>query len=162
MDRTNHELVTVGLSILTGGIVVPVAAAIADPAVLDYAVLTVSIGASLGSLLVPAALFARWDMECRASFAWVVVPTAVLTWLASDMRDAGVGFLVSVATYITTCVLVGLVALPRRRRLNWYYSGCCSNCGYDVRGLEGPKCPECGKDTTIKPRWRVPPEVMRP
>ncbi len=38
----------------------------------------------------------------------------------------------------------------RRRRKR----GCCTNCGYDLRMLEEPRCPECGTSTAVKVEQR--------
>ncbi|MFG0244099.1 MAG: hypothetical protein ACF8R9_15040 [Phycisphaerales bacterium JB054] len=160
MNSTQHSLTSIGLSVAAGA-VFGLLASVGDPFVQDFFPFAMFVGGVVGFVLSPAAGWARADAECRASFAWFVVPTAVLTWVASEMRGAGMSFLVSVETYIVTCVIVGLLALPRRRRLNWYAGGCCSSCGYDVRGLEGPKCPECGEIARVRPRVRVPLDVLR-
>lgn len=153
MARTRHELASVGLSVLAG-MVFAMLACLGD----------------IGLVLSPAALFARWDKECRVSFAWVVVPTAAVTlcvslviFLSSLEVGAGLvsGFLVSVPTYLLACVVVGLLAIPRRRRLRWYESGCCSHCGYDVRNLREERCPECGKVARLRPPMRVAANVLR-
>jgi hypothetical protein len=39
---------------------------------------------------------------------------------------------------------VWLVFWVRRRR--WRRAGCCRECGYDLRGSPGPRCPECGRE----------------
>ena len=38
------------------------------------------------------------------------------------------------------------------RRRNWpvYSAGCCKKCGYDLRMLDAPRCPECGTPFTQK------------
>ncbi|QKK09270.1 MAG: hypothetical protein HND58_14630 [Planctomycetota bacterium] len=160
MNSTQHSLTSIGLSVAAGA-AFGLLSSTGDPLVQDFFPIAVFVGGVVGFVLSPAAGWARADAECRASFAWVVVPTAVLTWSASEMRGAGVGFLVSVATYLISCSIVGLVAMPRRRRLNWYAGGCCSSCGYDVRGLEGPKCPECGEIARVRPATRKTAAVLR-
>jgi hypothetical protein len=42
-------------------------------------------------------------------------------------------------------IVAGLLFLRRHRRLNHRRKlGLCLDCGYDLRGLESPRCPECG------------------
>jgi|GEM_PF-2689821 len=161
MDRTEHTLLSVKVSALAG-MLFAVLSGIPDPSLYPFLFPMLIVGVVIGFVLSPAAVWARADPECRPSFAWVVAPTAALTFLASaGWRDMWLAFLVSVATYLVTCLIVGLVAVPRRRRLNWYIDGRCTVCGYDVRGLEGPKCPECGEIARVRPRVRVPLDVLR-
>jgi len=61
-------------------------------------------------------------------------PGSAIQWYGSIYGPwlVGVGFVV---------VLVrGLVFVPRRSE-----RGLCRGCGYDLRGLPEPRCPECGK-----------------
>ena len=160
MDSTAHTLSSAGVSALAG-MLFAVLSGLPDPLLYPFLLLMLIVGAVLGLALSPLAIWARADRACRLSFAWVVAPTAALTWLASAVGGVWIGFLVSVVTYGVTCVVVGFLALPRRRRLRWYIDGRCSSCGYDVRGLEGPKCPECGEIARVRPRVRVPLDVLR-
>lgn len=35
----------------------------------------------------------------------------------------------------------------QRRRRRWVRQGRCLHCGYSIRGVPSPQCPECGKST---------------
>ena len=41
--------------------------------------------------------------------------------------------------------------LRLRSRLGFALAGCCIHCGYSLRGLPEPRCPECGRPTTLEP-----------
>jgi hypothetical protein len=65
---------------------------------------------------------------------------------------AGIGFLALVV------YLVFGVILTRRadRRVRLLESGCCVNCGYDLRGTtDRCRCPECGTPYEIYARCRI-------
>lgn len=119
------------------------------------------VGAIVGFVLSPAAAIALADSECRPSFGWVFWPTLAAASIPSVFSDAGVGFLSSVASYVTSAIVVGVVARLRRRRLSWHRAGRCSSCGYDMAGLEAQTCPECGCNGRVRPYVRVPPDVLR-
>ncbi len=161
MGQVKHEMASFALSVLAG-MVLAVTAIISDRFAIPYAIIALPVGAGAGVVLLPAALFARWDAECRLSFLWVVVPSTVATFLGSVVGGVPLGALVSVPAYLISCGVVGGLAIPRRRRLNWYRSGYCSTCGYDVRGLGGDLCPECGNIARVRPKIRVGREIMRP
>lgn len=119
-------------------------------------------GALVGLFLSPAAIFALADRETRPSFAWVVVPTCTVSFIASIARGPFFAVLATAVVYAALAGAVSVVAGRRRSRLRWHEAGLCGYCGYDVRGLKGQTCPECGGNTTIRPRWRVPIAVLRP
>jgi len=59
-----------------------------------------------------------------------------LTWVAWFIAYTTVFTLV---THAPTCVLDHV-----RRRRDARLQGCCRTCGYSLRGLDRPRCPECG------------------
>ena len=67
--------------------------------------------------------------------------TPALTWV--EMLIAGIWFfLVLLAVYPVTFLL----STPRRRRRQRMEQGLCVRCGYDLRGSESSRCPECGDE----------------
>lgn len=149
MDRELHNAHSVGLSVLAG-CVFAMAAALGDPfALIAFAI---PLGAILGFVCAPAAIYARADIECRRTFLLAVVPTTTVSWAASLLGGPFVAILATLVVYVGSCVGLGLLAVRTRRRLNWDHSNRCTTCGYDMQGLDGVTCPECGRDTTIKPR----------
>lgn len=129
--------------------------------VADFLLFAWIAGGVIGMLTCPAAGVALADPECRPSFGWVFWPTLVVATLGGAMGGPALAVIASVAVYIGSAVAVGLLARPRRRRLNWYRTGRCSSCGYDMAGLEAQTCPECGCNGRVRPYVRVPPDVLR-
>ena len=37
-----------------------------------------------------------------------------------------------------------------RRQRSWRSEQRCAHCGYSLRGIEGPQCPECGKSNQLR------------
>ena len=70
-----------------------------------------------------------------------------------DMRVAGVAFphwVVCVAALIYPIAVLVRRLVARRRR-----PGHCVKCGYDLRGLPEPRCPECGTGFDLRERPAV-------
>ena len=72
------------------------------------------------------------------------------------LRPSGLGFMpdadIVVADWVLFLFSAGLAAYlfgnaPRRR-----HPGCCSNCGYDLRGNDFGRCPECGTRFVVSGR----------
>ena len=57
---------------------------------------------------------------------------------------SGPGWLIALFPFLYPTVLVFRGPLRRRRRRR---RGLCLKCGYDLRGLPEPRCPECGTPT---------------
>jgi len=83
--------------------------------------------------------FPRWAVRAENFFCHVVT----LDWTT---EGSGMGCL-ALAIFafwagIPVCILgvVLMITLPRKTR-----PGYCRKCGYDLRGLSQPRCPECGK-----------------
>ncbi len=70
------------------------------------------------------------------------------------------GFTVMVPLWLPAALFLvahlGL-ALPRRRLANRRRAGSCLACGYNLRGLQDPRCPECGVAFDPAERRRVRP-----
>jgi hypothetical protein len=70
----------------------------------------------------------------------------------------------AILSLINAWVVIGLAAVmgtlvairqwQTLRRENWIQTGCCAQCGYDLRAT--PRiCPECGRDARLdEPTWR--------
>lgn len=152
------------LSILTSvacGCVFAVAAALPDSEVVLVLPIGIFVGGFIGAVLSPAAIFAMAIEECRPSFVWVCLPTAAVTFLGSIIGGPVPGSLVSVIAYVSLCIIVGAVAIRRRKHLKWYRNGRCSTCGYDMSGLDEALCPECGHIARLRPMIRVPNKILR-
>ncbi len=161
MDRVAHTNASIGLS-MTAGSIFAVAAALAEPAALAVLPIPVIVGGFLGLICAPAAVYARHDMECRPSFLLAVLPTAATSFLACAVGGPGVAVLATFAVYSISCITLGLVARRSRRRLIWYHSNRCTTCGYDMTGVPTERCPECGNTARVRPRIRLPAEMLRP
>lgn len=161
MNAAGRTIVSIWASICSG-CVFAVIAAIGVPEALIFFEVVLFIGGTIGLITSPAAVYALALPECRPSFAVVVTPTCAVAFAGSVLGGPGVAIVATALVYVVLCLVVGTVALRRRKHLEWFFGHGCPGCGYDMRGLEGGTCPECGKGTSIKPRWRVPLEVMRP
>lgn len=53
--------------------------------------------------------------------------------------------------FLTGVIILVLLQGPGR---HWWrlHRGCCTSCGYDLHGLHGRRCPECGSAYTPRPR----------
>lgn len=75
--------------------------------------------------------------------AWTFVGAGVSSSILTAYRETPLtSYLNSVAFFGGLLIVIGsLFALPR---LPVWESGCCVQCGYSLRGLPLPRCPECG------------------
>lgn len=58
---------------------------------------------------------------------------------------------VAAAAFLLVCLVLLPVIETRARRRRRLAAGCCTRCGYDLRGSDGTSCPECGAMRTKKP-----------
>lgn len=161
MDGGVHTTHSVGLSMLAG-IFFAFAAAFGSPIALIVLPIPVVLGAMFGLVCSPAAVYARADMECRPTFITAVLVPAHVAWVASLLGGPIVAVVATFVVYVGSCVGLGLLARRARRRLEWYRSNRCTTCGYDMTGLPPERCPECGNIAGVRPRIRVPMEMLRP
>lgn len=161
MDRGLHTTHSVGLSILAG-CVFATAAAFGWPIALIVLPVPVMLGAMLGLVCSPAAVYARADIECRPSFLAAVITTTPIAWVASMVGGPFISIAATFVAYVGSCVGLGLLARRTRRRLDWYTSNHCTTCGYNMTGVPTERCPECGAIARVRPRIRVPSNVLRP
>lgn len=151
---------SVGISVASGCAFAFVAAMAIPEALLVFPIPMIA-GAVIGLVTSPAAVFALALPACRPSFAWVFAPTAAVSLVGCLIGGPAAAIAGSVPVYVGLCVTLGVVAFRRRRHLVWFEAGRCPACGYEMAGLGTVTCPECGCDTTIKPRWRTPAAMMR-
>lgn len=48
------------------------------------------------------------------------------------------------ADWVLAWLVISLAVFFRKRRWPVYPAGCCRKCGYNLTGVERPRCPECG------------------
>lgn len=75
---------------------------------------------------------------------------AAIGWLVNRGIGAAIGGVCAmlVSTFLSGVVLMVLGwvrATSRRKRRYGLLNQACARCGYDLRGLQTPQCPECGK-----------------
>lgn len=119
------------------------------------------IGGAIGFVMSPLAYAALADSECHVSFGWVFWPTFWATALIS-VADPALGMFASVIVYASANIGAAAVAAVRRRQLDRYNAGHCTFCGYDLSGVSGEICPECGRGPSVRPAIRVSKAVLRP
>jgi hypothetical protein len=113
------------------------------------------IAVALGCLLPNVRDRTRDGMRAGAppSLAWWVVAASgiLLRGIASELgliaRLGSTLNIMSVMMFATVMLLP--VATPHRRRVARRADGValrCTNCGYDMEGVPGAVCPECGED----------------
>ncbi len=104
-------------------------------------------------LILPCTMFALWSIRMVPMYCLSTFLSYLLLAVVSLCGNLLAGFIAGMMLYIILCCLTGIIGVYDRKHLDWYYNGCCPSCGYDMAGLETHTCPECGRDTTIKPRW---------
>jgi hypothetical protein len=101
-------------------------------------------------------IFLKGDHSKRSQQFWVL---AIL-----GASAAGWVLLVFLFSFFNVWLFLGLTAAlgavvfvkdrKQRQRQHWLDTGCCGNCGYDMRGTPD-RCPECGRDASLdEPTWR--------
>jgi hypothetical protein len=116
-------------------------------------------GMFVGAIFVPGMRDSDRDLTRATArpgtWWWVAVAgIAVLLAVASQVRvlnwtDAQPRVLWGVAIAALTTGLAMPVRTPRKRRVPRRADGValrCTNCGYDMEGVPGAVCPECGED----------------
>lgn len=106
------------------------------------------IGAVVGLIMAPALIIARESSGHPLVLPFIFTPT-LLTSLGVGFvtTESSWTFLVPCGVYLVTCLTAGQVF--RRPVIP---PGCCRGCGYDMRGLTGPRCPECGWRRVVRRR----------
>jgi ribosomal protein L37E len=94
----------------------------------------------------PPGPFDPYAIEPGATAFTVSVGLAEIGFLGIATRPVFPGFLVLVASvYVVLLAGAGLRRLPRILRAKRH--GFCRQCGYDLAGIEGKVCPECGMNS---------------
>lgn len=126
-------------SILAWG---PVLAGSVDP---FYALIAGAI--FLGSLSTPVAILAPFGSQRRI---WLTLPACLMQAIS---LWAGVVFLqwpwqpLGIAILATTgLATIALLRKPLSRETDGFT---CAGCGYDLTGLDGSRCPECGRPSRM-------------
>jgi hypothetical protein len=69
----------------------------------------------------------------------------LVTWFqGSLLRKLLITLLSFAAIWLISCTVLSAVVFLRNRYRPIYPAGLCTVCGYDLRGLSEPRCPECG------------------
>ena len=70
------------------------------------------------------------------------------TWRSLQMEDAieqiGFHLVLAIPLFVYALRWLPFLIPGYRRRLIWAKTGCCLNCGYDLRAASNSMCPECG------------------
>ena len=94
--------------------------------------------------------FAAW---CGQFVLGLVVSVPSLPQI--DVRSLLVFWAMNVVyLWVVPFVVLGAVVYVRNRYWPVYPAGCCGKCGYDLRGLPLPRCPECGTPFDPKDAFR--------
>ncbi len=85
----------------------------------------------------------------RSESGWggFYVKTVPLGWLRPVLARGGGAPFWAPAFLLLAVSVPGLLAGPLRRR-RWRRQGRCMACGYPLKGLPDPRCPECGRPAT--------------
>lgn len=124
---------------------------------------TVGVSSRYAALLVPVIYLAALAAICYpwrryknvltvtlvAAFCWTVADAGMVPATSRALHTSW--FFVCVA--VVRCIVVWAVSFGllcgvvfiRNRYWPVYPPGHCTNCGYNLRGLETPRCPECGQ-----------------
>lgn len=104
------------------------------------------VGGGIGVLCSPAMIFALWHGRIVMGLAWIAPVTVFAAFMAGRMTPTTMGpelsVGVSAGVYVLACMVRGGVLFhAAAQRMKWM----CRTCGYDLRGLRGGVCPECGR-----------------
>jgi len=99
----------------------------------------------------------RTTLVASACFASVGFLNVLLTFPGHASKRLVRGImsapLLFIGLWAVSCLILCVVVLLRKRYWPVYAPGQCVRCGYDLRGLPNPRCPECGTSfTTPEPR----------
>ena len=73
--------------------------------------------------------------------AFIFAVAAVISHTDEPFQIAAIAFVIGVAVVVGGFLLIYASDRIMAKRVP---VNCCSNCGYDLRGLPGRRCPECG------------------
>lgn len=122
-------------------------AAAAGAGLLDRVHYVLVPAALVGLLCSPVFVFALALGPWKSGLAVTAGPTAAVAFLGASARGGEDGVMLgaglAVCTFLMACAargVYGMVKYPNPKR--WE----CRGCGYDLRGLSGGVCPECGRE----------------
>lgn len=103
----------------------------------------ISIRQGMITVAIPRSL---WFRDDQADYQVPGVSVHLTRWLRFGVRIPGVWNRMNYAEYeaplwIPLVVSMAVTISLKRRR---HKHGVCTRCGYDLRGLPEPRCPECG------------------
>ncbi len=129
----------------------------------------------------PIGAWLLWDRSMRRAGPWFVGPALLITLIGAAVMTPwfGAGSIVGITAIVTVCVaLVVRRLVPRLTIFDGRCPSCCfdnrrkglrkcphcgfdfgqahtscTKCGYDLRGISSPVCPECG---SMIARWTRP------
>ena len=97
----------------------------------------------------PLLSYGRGSLVSAAAALGVGLSTAVLQNFESFRRPRNQTSALAICigifeVFLYFLIIQSAVIWTRRRFWPFYGLGRCANCGYQLRGLENPRCPECG------------------
>jgi cytochrome bd-type quinol oxidase subunit 2 len=104
-----------------------------------------------------------------ATLSLIVVTIAALATYktAGLVHDVSLAILILAALVAIGILVIGVIAFPSRWRKQSAAAAAwrtlrCLHCNYDLRGLQTPTCPECGRESEAIARWLAEkPELLQ-
>jgi Ca2+/Na+ antiporter len=138
--------------------------------------IAIGVAGSIGVWLLVDELLSIFNVwfiiTCLAGIGWVLFlrnksgQRSQQLWVFLILAACGVGWLLlvflfsflNVWLFLLLTAVLGVVVFAKERQKNrrqqWLDTGCCGNCGYDLRGTPD-RCPECGRESILdEPTWR--------
>lgn len=115
----------------------------------------------------PAAAVVAWGWPAPSlvGFKFYAVPSSDEAWALRSGRSPEslarsvptsplwAGLAINSVVFTLPFLFVALLPFAARRSVRWM-KGRCSSCGYDIRHLDVPRCPECGSAFRLRLRTR--------
>jgi hypothetical protein len=87
-----------------------------------------------------------WEFWCMVG-SWLVWLGLLMTSMAFHLHWLLISLPIAAVLIWPMLIVLSIVAMRRNAELVWGLHGLCKRCGYDLRGNDSGRCPECGEES---------------